>query len=99
MALMQQFDGGERWHGSGTIDRERSTETGEIMRGDWMDEARRFEDTDLAALRKAERAIEQQEFAAKEANSALRYRDRFGRWPELLSVRARQVLITLGYIP
>lgn len=45
------------------------------MRGDWADEARRFESIDHAVL------------AEIEGRDAIAYRERRGRWPENLSRR------------
>ncbi len=50
------------------------------MRGNWIDEARRFEDIDRAIL------------ARLEAEDAVKYHAKHGRLPELLSERARRYL-------
>ena len=55
------------------------------MRGDFKDEARRFEDIDHAVL------------AECEAKDAIKYRVRRGRWPEGMSVRAWEWLKRNGH--
>jgi hypothetical protein len=50
------------------------------MRGDFRDEARRFEDIDTATL------------ARLELEDAIKYRERHGRLPDLVSTRAMRLI-------